>query len=61
MIIYSMNNTILLMILVILLKKLYPYVDETLILDTTDVNEEHQQTYKVIQNNMEADYKSLPY
>lgn len=56
-----MNNTILLMILVILLKKLYPYVDETLILDTTDVNEEHQQTYKVIQNNMEADYKSLPY
>lgn len=43
------------------LEKLYRYMDETLILDTTDVNDKHQQTYKVIQDNLEADNKSLPY
>ncbi|MFT8727194.1 MAG: hypothetical protein ABF756_04250 [Liquorilactobacillus ghanensis] len=42
-------------------EKLYPYIDSALILDTTQVNEEHQQTYKVIQSNLEADHKSLPY
>lgn len=42
-------------------EKLYPYMDRILILDTTQVNEEHQQTYKVIQDNLEADHKSLPY
>lgn len=42
-------------------EKLYPYVDEILILDTTDVNEEHRQTYKVIQDNLNADHQILPY
>lgn len=42
-------------------EKLYPYVDNVLIMDITQVNEEHQQTYKTIQSNLEADYKSLPY
>ena len=42
-------------------EKLYPYVDATLILDTTRVNEEHEKTYKVIQSNLQADHKVLPY
>lgn len=42
-------------------KKLYPYVDETLILDTTAINDKNKQTYKTIQNNLEADHKPLPY
>ncbi|MBV6740496.1 hypothetical protein [Lactobacillus gasseri] len=42
-------------------EKLIYYVDEVLVLDSIDVNEEHQQTYKAIQSNLEADYKSLPY
>ena len=42
-------------------EKLYPYIDATLILDTTRVNEEHEKTYKVIQSNLQADNKVLPY
>lgn len=42
-------------------EKLYPYVDETLILDTTDINDENRQAYKTIQSNLEADNKPLPY
>lgn len=42
-------------------EKLYPYIDRTLILDTTQVDKEHQQTYNVIQDNLKADHKSLPY
>lgn len=42
-------------------EKLYPYIDATLILDTTRVNEEHEKTYKVIQSNLQADHKVLPY
>lgn len=42
-------------------EKLYSYIDRTLILDTTQVNEEHQQTYNVIQDNLKADHKLLPY
>lgn len=42
-------------------EKLYPYIDATLILDTTRVNEEHKKTYKVIQSNLQADHKVLPY
>lgn len=42
-------------------ERLYPYVDEVLVLDTTDVNEEHRKTYKVIQDNLNADHQILPY
>lgn len=42
-------------------EKLYPYVDRVLILDTTQVNKEHQQTYNVIQDKLKVNHKSLPY
>lgn len=42
-------------------EKLYPYVDDILILDTTEVNDEHSKIYKVIQDNLKADHKPLPY
>jgi hypothetical protein len=42
-------------------EKLYPYVDAILVLDTTDVNEDHQKTYKVIQANLKTDHQVLPY
>lgn len=42
-------------------KKLYSFVDEILILDTTEVDDEHSEIYKVIQSNLEADHQSLPY
>lgn len=42
-------------------EKLYPYVDRVLILDTTQVNKKHQQTYNVIRDSLKADHKSLPY
>ena len=42
-------------------EKLYPYIDEVLILDTTDLNKKHQQTYKVIQDNLNTEHKTLPY
>lgn len=42
-------------------EKLYPYIDEILILDTTDLNKKHQQTYKVIQDNLNTKHRTLPY
>lgn len=42
-------------------EKLYPYVDIILILDTTDVNNDHREKYKTLQRNLEADHQLLPY
>ena len=42
-------------------EKLYPHIDSTLILDTTSINKEHEKTYKVIQSNLQAEHKVLPY
>lgn len=44
-----------------LLKNFINIIDKVLILNTTQVDERHQQTYKVIQNKLNTANKTFPY
>lgn len=49
------------MIFVIHLRNFIRMLIRVLILNPTKVDEEHQQNYNVIQDNLKANHKALPY
>ncbi|MFT8728626.1 MAG: hypothetical protein ABF755_01005 [Oenococcus oeni] len=40
---------------------LYPFVDEVLVLDTTDLDDKHLSTFETIKNNIALEGETIPY